>query len=550
MRYSSRIFRTFGKPKPCRILTAVLIVACAGPLLAACGGGGGGTSATGTTTISGSVFAAPVTGAGVRVKNAAGDNVAGPVTTAADGTYSVAVPNSALSEDLRFESSGGTFTDEATGSPVALPATAVQLAAFVPAGTLRAGSAVHLTPASTIVRDLVAGGTPYDNAMTAFTKEFLFADNTSVAPVNDNATGTTDAQKLAALRAMAFSRLTRDMSLPPADQFPLLSEIAADLSDGVLNGMQGGTPLTVGSVPLREDIQNRFSDALAGCFADTTSNHTGLAADKIGVPPFARVAYTNTYRVEYVPDTMMPAAMQGKAQFRIKVTRLSDNTAVTGLVSSGGFNLYPYMHMATKSHSTPVDNAMITESPGGTYNCTVYYLMSTMMNGMSMGFWELNVTVDGETATLFPLVGMPMGTDTVRAILRGVNDNVDNALEPKRRYFLFKDGPVTGGDTVRLFLAAYDSMTSWPAVAAGTTILHDAQGADWPVNSVLVEASADNTTWIPGNDTGAHWTVQVPGLTGPTDNVFVRLTVNGERKTTDGKPDSGPNGYIPFSVTP
>lgn len=516
-----------------------LAMATAGLLLAACSGGGGGTTAATTSAVSGSVFAAPVNGASVTVKYA--DNnatVAGPVTTAADGTYSVSIPNGALSEALRFESSGGTFTDEATGTP---GVAAGRLAAYAEADSLRAGSAVHLTPASTIVSDLVAAGNTLAQANAAFSAAFGFTDNASVAPKNDNAAGTSDAQKLAALRAVAFSQLAEDMGPPlvPADQFGLISKLADDLSDGVLNGVQGGTALTVGSVPLREDIQNRFGNALARCWADTSCNKTGLAADKIGAPPFAKVAYTGTYRIEYIAG-MMPAAM-GKSQFKLRVT-LHDNVTP----ASGGLTLFPYMHMATKSHSSPLDNAVV-ENPAGTYSCTVYYLMSTEMGGMSMGFWELNVTVNGETATFFPYVGMAMGTDTVRAILRGVNDNVNNTLEPKRRYFFFKDGEVTDDNTVHLFLAAYDSMDSWPSVAVGTT-LHDALGAAYTVNDVLIQGSPDNVTYYDGAATGAHWTVTVPGLTGPIDNVYLRLRVNGEWKTTGGK--STDPDYIPFQVTP
>ena len=50
--------------------------------LAACGGGGSGSpSPVATTTITGTVFAAPVGGAKVSAMNSSGYAVAGPVTT-------------------------------------------------------------------------------------------------------------------------------------------------------------------------------------------------------------------------------------------------------------------------------------------------------------------------------------------------------------------------------------------------------------------------------------------------------------------------------------
>ena len=83
-------------------------------LLFACGGGGSSEPGSTDTTISGSVVAAPVSGASVLVKDSAGNTVAGPVTTGSDGGYSVNIPNSSLSGVLIFESTGGTYTDEAT----------------------------------------------------------------------------------------------------------------------------------------------------------------------------------------------------------------------------------------------------------------------------------------------------------------------------------------------------------------------------------------------------------------------------------------------------
>src|SRR5512143_3273211 len=97
--------------------------------LNACGGSSGsaGPPPTGTmATISGSVYAAPVSGATVVALNSNGTRtIAGPVRTGSDGTYSLSVPSEALASDLIISSSSGTFTDEATG-------------ADTPAGTLAA----------------------------------------------------------------------------------------------------------------------------------------------------------------------------------------------------------------------------------------------------------------------------------------------------------------------------------------------------------------------------------------------------------------------------
>jgi hypothetical protein len=120
--------------------------------VSACGTSGDSASpnAAPATEITGSVFAAPVNGAAVTVKDANGITIAGPVSTANDGTYRVVIPTSALDSDLRIESNAGTFTDEATGTAT----TAGTLAAFITGGTLTTGS-VHIDPSSTIIHALV-----------------------------------------------------------------------------------------------------------------------------------------------------------------------------------------------------------------------------------------------------------------------------------------------------------------------------------------------------------------------------------------------------------
>ena len=549
--------RRSERPRQLRRPISALLMACAGMLLAACGGGGGGGTA-GTTTISGSVFAAPVNGSSVTVKNASGLTVAGPVATAGDGTYSITLPDSALSGNLRFEAAAGAFIDEATGDNTV----AGRLAAYVEAGSLGSAPAVHLTPGSTIVHDLVVSGKTCTDARSAFAAAFGFPDNTSVAPKNDNnVTGTDNvARRLAALHAVAFSLMTRDLGLGPDNQFLLMAAIAQDLSDNTLNGMNGASAVDVvtGS-PLPEDIQNRFERAVDKAYDNTALNRTGLTADQIGTLPFSKLALTNSYRVQYIPGMMPP--VQGKTQFKIRVANRSDNTAVTGLVASGSLNLVPWMHMATKSHSSPWDNTIV-DNLDGTYSCTVYYLMSTAMGGTSMGYWRLAVEIGDpggpETATFYPTVGMAMGTDTVRATLKGQNDNIVAAPAEQRTYYLFKDGAMTYDNvsthTLNLFVAAKESMTSFPAVTVGTT-LHDAGGAAWTVNDVSAEASTDNTfnTGVVNgeNSGGGHWSF--PGIAGlprgSTGTVYVRLTVNGERKTTNGLAPSGANGYQAFSVT-
>jgi hypothetical protein len=488
------------------------------------------------------VFAAPVAGATVVILNSSGTaTLAGPVTTLSDGSYRIDIPNTALTSDLIISATSGTFTDEATATDVS----AGTLAAYIPGGSLTAGSAVHLDPSSTIVHDLVTSGTCTSVACaeTLFNSAFGYTPDASIAPMNTAANGTNAPNRLAALRAGAFSQLAKDLGISPDKQFDLIRAIAHDLADdGLLNGSAG--PVNGTGIP--EDIQNKFEQALVSFMTNTTCNHTGLTAAEIGSLPFAKVVLTNTYRVEYVPGMM--AATVGKTSFKIRVTDRIGGTPVTGLT----LKLMPLMHMATMSHATPVDT-VVESATAGTYNCTAYYLMAS---GPGMGFWELKVLVGGmmgEPATFYPPVGMAMGSTTVRATLKGQATDIISSMTgtEKRSYYLFKDGLVTASTTTfDLFIAAKQSMMSYPAVST-STVLSSPTGT---ITSMTVDASTDGgSNWVPAVDnTNGHWSVSgLSGLiSGTTGTIIVKMTVNGEDKTTDGNAVSGANGYATFVVTP
>ncbi len=516
------------------------------PLWACGGGGSSGSSGANTTAIQGSIFAAPVSGASVWAKDTGGNIVAGPVTTASGGTFTIHVPTSSLASDLRIESRGGSFSDEASGAPT----TAGLLGAYVPAAALSADSAVNLDPSSTIIYHLTNKyGKSVSEARAVFNAAFGYAPDISVAPTNAPSSGADKSRSLAGLRAITFSQLTKDLGLSPDKQFDLLSAIAQDLADGFLDGKEGALRVSLGSgVNMPEDIQNGFERALCGLLANTGVNRTGVTADQIGPLPFSKVALTNTYRVEYVPEST--GATEGKTTFRLKITRRDNASPTTGLVVS----LTPKMFMASMSHASPVDTVIEDNNTPGTYLCTVYYLMACKAaSGMMMGYWELKAAIGSpaETVTFYPFVDRAAASNTIRATLKGQYDVIAAMSAPeKRSYYLFHDGVTRS--TFNLFIAAKESMMSYPAVSIGTT-LHDATGMPWTVNPMSVSASTDGTTWVSAADVaGGHWFFGgLTGLaTGQAGTIRVRVTINSEQKTTDGNAGSGTNEYATFTVTP
>jgi hypothetical protein len=518
-------------------------------LLAGCGGSSNDAPpAPATTTISGSVFAAPVSGASVVVKNTSGTTIAGPVTTAANGVYTISIPSSAMGSDLSVESSGGTYTDEATGTTGVL---AGPLSAYVSGGT---ATIVHIDPSSTVIHALVSSHSKtFGEARTLFTNAFGYAPDCSVGPVNaPYSASSTTVQRLAALRSGAYSQLTQDMGLSPDKQFDLLAALSQDLADGDLDGMNGANTVALGTGTMPEDIQNRFENALVSFLTNTVRNLTGLNAGDLGDCAFGKVALTNTYRVEYMAGTM--GAAVGKTMFKIRITDRTTGNPVNGLVGADALTLMTKMHMATASHGTPVD--VIVEDGGnpGTYNCTIYYLMAS---GPNMGFWELKVLIGSgtvETAIFYPKVGMAMGSNTIIQRLYGPADIISSPSGTQyTRYMLFRNGSVDAATvTLNLLIAhAENMMMNFKPVSLGS-VLSDPTGT---VTSMVVSAATDTafTSPVSGTDGGnGHWSLSgLSGLSsGVTTTIYVKMNVNDEDKTTSGAVASGTNAYTSFVITP
>lgn len=521
-------------------------------LLSACGGGSSSSSIP-TIEVSGSVFAAAVNGASVNVTDLAGNQLAGPASTNASGRFTLSLPQANLDDVLVFTASGGTFTDEASAENT----NNTSMKGIVAAASLAQDGSVDLniSPESTLIHRLVDQyGLPLNEAHARFEQAFGYAFDPHILPVDAsvfNSTAT-DAQRLAGLRAAAFSQLTQDLGLAPGEQFALLSLLADDLADGELDGLSENEPLTIANVSLDAGIQTRFAEALIG-FKASARHNSGLSDDQLGQLPFTRVAVTDSYEVTYLPHAMAASAgqeQQGKSSFTLRITDLNDQ-AQSGLAPT----LSAIMYMQSHQHSTP--SISITEDPeqAGYYLVTVYYLMpSLMMNGTSMGYWKLVVDIAGEQATFFPRVGMAMGSDTVRANLKGQDDLAPNMMgsEESRPYYLFRHAinHVQDSTNFKVFIATRENMMRFPFLETGLT-LNAGLAQELSINDIRVRMSSDEQSWAAAvYEQNGLWSADLTGLTpGETASIYVELTVNAEQKTDDGTAPDGTADNAMFTVT-
>ena len=487
---------------------------------------------TGTlVTINGSVFASDVNGATVTFRKTDGTSVAGPVTTNSDGSYSVEILDTDLAADLVVESTGGAFVDEETDASTSAGA----MAAFVEGGTLAAGDSVHVTPDTTIHASLVTThGKTTTAAQTIFFDAFAHHAEFSSDPIavdDPTAMNATDASLHAGWRAAVFSRLANTLTLTPDQQFDMFAAIAQDLSDGTMDGMDASVPVVIGSTGVNAPTLNDYVTATGSFDTATAANLT----------------------VTYTPLTMNN--VHGKNVFKLLI---EDNSGpVTGLTD---LQVMPMMYMADRNHATPMGG--ITELGAGEYEVTAYYLMpSRMMDGTTMGTWDLKVMTNNKTVHFYPNINMAMMANTARVQLKGVADTVINmdGLEVPRTYNLFRDNLVQEGAGSNyefdVFIAPMENMMSFPALVDGDTLTSGMGGTPYLVSGITVEASDDGgSTWNTGAPSGTDGVWNFSGsqaltLASGANEVRVRLTVSSEVKTTNGLATDGTNDFAIFTVT-
>ena len=269
----------------------------------------------------------------------------------------------------------------------------------------------------------------------------------------------------------------------------------------------------------------------------------GGSSDNLPSTPTNESVKTTSYKVEYIPVT---SAIMGKSTYKIKLTNVNDGKAVPGKTIS----LMPKMYMSNNtSHATPLET--ITDNGDGTYSGVIYYVMASTAGDT----WELKFTIDGEVAIFNPVVATGgTSTSTMLVKLKGINDKIAgmtmSAPAVARTYQLFNEG--MSATSVKLFISAVDDgmMMKFPAVSKGST-LHNEMNVARTVASMTVDASTDNgSTWSSLTDnSGGHWSVS--GMTGLAagGTVKIRVTIDGEQKTSDGTTAvPGTNDFATFFV--
>lgn len=241
-----------------RMLGAVLVTL---QLAAACGGGGdtvvAGVGSGGTGFISGAVTKGPVGNTTVIAYGIAGGQAGaqvGSTTTDVNGNFSMSIGTYA--GPVMLQTTGGTYTDEATGTTMSMAAGDVMSVAIPTVAAVATTSGIQITPltsmAQAIAKQTVGGMTDANIAAanTAMSSYFSVADIVHVQPMNplvpgSGASASQDAQNYGmTLAAMSKYALTVGMSYSSA----MVTAFMNDAADGIMDGKAGTAPVTMGGM--------------------------------------------------------------------------------------------------------------------------------------------------------------------------------------------------------------------------------------------------------------------------------------------------------------
>jgi len=259
----------------------------------------------------------------------------------------------------------------------------------------------------------------------------------------------------------------------------------------------------------------------------------------------------DTYTMTLTAPAM--GAVEGKSVYTLNI-KDTDGTAV----ANASPKMMPLMNMVSgMQHSAPGSGCTNTDSKGDA-QCTVYFLMPSMMNTVKMGDWKLSFSLenDDQEAISFPaVVKMSMNGPAKVVLVGDSNDqisyttNMSNTKKTENRsYYIFNNGitAIDNTHSVEFFVAAKESMMNFPTLASDI-VLSEGTNNEITVSNISISVSSDM------NATSDNWVDATPSqdgiwnasaIAGYTDKLYVKLSVNGEVKTNNSEP------YAIFTAAP
>jgi hypothetical protein len=387
-------------------------------LMAACGGGGtayDGVGSGGTGFISGDVTKGPVGSATVTAHAISGGLVGaqiGTTTTDVNGNFTISIGSYA--GPVMLQVSGGSYTDEATGTSMAMASGDVMTAVMPTVAAGATTSGIHVTPVTSMAQTRamsMTGGMTDANiaaANTATGNYFSVADILHTQPMNplvtgSGATASQDSQNYGmTLAAMSQYAQTQGMSYSSA----MITAMMSDASDGMMDGKAGSTPVEMGGMMGGSMMPSNAGTAGMGAAMNAFMSS---ARNKSGVTTPALVSKLNgaTGQIMSAGSGMTSASVSGTAfdgqiskamvtAFAVSGGAMGAQIASTATDGHGNFTLslgsYTGPVMLKLSGGTYTDAATGTTMTMGTSD-VMSAALPTVASGASVtGVWVTPVT--------------------------------------------------------------------------------------------------------------------------------------------------------------
>jgi hypothetical protein len=219
-------------------------------------GAGGGTTPQGTMT--GTAFMGGMS-SGTVTAYSVGNGTMGPSigSSLVDGSGHFSIPLGAYAGTVMVQVTGGSFSDEATGSTMTMQAGDVITACVPSVAAGATTSGVQVTPLTSMAQAMaqgMAGGMTAANAgaaNTAVGSYFMVGDILMTPPMDPSlggsGTGASQDGKDYGMSIAAMSQYATSIGMTTSSS-GVVTAMMKDASDGVMNGMMGSTSIAMGGM--------------------------------------------------------------------------------------------------------------------------------------------------------------------------------------------------------------------------------------------------------------------------------------------------------------
>ena len=312
-----------------RPLLALALITLTGSMIAGCSGGdggGGGDSNTAPTagTIRGAASKGPVNGAtetafAIAANGTTGDQL-GAATTNSTGAFTM-TNVAPYSGPLMLQVPGGSFMDEATGTQMNMHSGDRDMTCVLPFVSVSAGSTtsgIQITPLTSMAQEWaqsMPGQMSVANIIYAnmhIGTHYLGADADIVMthPIDTTVTGsangaTVDSKNYGMLLG-AMSQQAYNLGMT-ASSSGMISAMTSDASDGIMDGMMGGTGIDM----------TGMGGMMGGMMGRNMMNHTAGTSDLVAAMtafvsnPMNRSGVTDVSEMQAVMDQLNQLAANG-----------------------------------------------------------------------------------------------------------------------------------------------------------------------------------------------------------------------------------------------